>query len=63
MGRDFCIFCNVFCIFCDAVFRRTRSVEERLNVDLDIIESGAADWKEFGMEIEQNVLAGVHAVY
>jgi len=42
----------------DAVFKRTRTVEERLNFTLEVTESNAADWKEYGKYFEQSILAG-----
>ena len=41
----------------DAVYRRTRSVEDRLDVKFNIMCIDGA-WKDFGDGMEQNVLAG-----
>lgn len=41
----------------DAVYRRTRSVEERLALTFEITEVEGA-WQEFGKGMEQNILAG-----
>lgn len=41
----------------DAVYKRNRSVEERLNVTL-ALTARAGTWKEVGNAMEQNILAG-----
>jgi len=41
----------------DAVFYRTRAVEERLNFTFELTE-GASKWQDFGKEMEQNIMAG-----
>ena len=41
----------------DAVYYRTRAVEERLNVTL-VPTEGPSAWKDFGAEMEQNIMAG-----
>ncbi len=41
----------------DAVFQRTRTVEERLKVKLAPTE-GPSAWKDFGAAMEQNIMAG-----
>ncbi|MBE6561340.1 MAG: hypothetical protein E7662_09440 [Ruminococcaceae bacterium] len=41
----------------DAVYYRTRTVEERLGFTFDLTE-GVNKWQDFGKELEQNIMAG-----
>jgi len=41
----------------DAVFYRTRAVEERLNFTFELTEV-SGKWQDFGKEMEQNIMAG-----
>ena len=41
----------------DAVYQRTRSVEDRLKVKL-VATEGPSAWKDFGNAMEQNIMAG-----